>query len=125
MFLLAMATSKMLRVLRRVQRCSQNFSQYRAACELDVYQRRIFSTRKKPVIGLESDDAQAKPKQRPKTVPVPKITLLSPDDSITVTELANAERLAKRRKLTLVKVRNHRLRMRLLCQMMKTVLDLI
>lgn len=43
-------------------------------------------------------------KQRPKTVPVPKITLMLPNDSSTVTILEEAQRLAKRRNLILIKV---------------------
>jgi len=43
-------------------------------------------------------------KPRPKTVPVPKITLISPDNSIRVTVLEEAERLAKRRNLILSKI---------------------
>ncbi|KAL6258528.1 hypothetical protein P5V15_010485 [Pogonomyrmex californicus] len=50
----------------------------------------------------ELDNTVKKP--RPKTVPVPKITLVSPDNSITVTVLEEAQRLAKRRNFTLVKV---------------------
>lgn len=43
-------------------------------------------------------------KPKPKTVPIPKITLISPNDSITVTILEDAQRLAKRRNLILTKV---------------------
>lgn len=52
----------------------------------------------------ENDDAASAKQQRPKTVPVPKITLVSLDNSVTVTVLDEAQRLAKRRKLNLVKV---------------------
>lgn len=50
----------------------------------------------------ENDDVV--PVKKPKTVPVPKITLVSLDNSMTVTVLEDAQRLAKRRKLNLVKV---------------------
>lgn len=59
---------------------------------------RAFSGRPEEV---GSDGAK---KPRPKTVPQPRITLVSPDNSITVTVLEEAQRLAKRRNLTLVKV---------------------
>lgn len=62
---------------------------------------RAFSKRS---ILEESNDVAPAKQQRPKTVPVPKITLVSPDNSMTVTVLEDAQRLAKRRKLTLVKV---------------------
>jgi len=42
--------------------------------------------------------------KKPRSKTVPKITLVSPDNSITVTVLEEAQRLAKRRNLTLVKV---------------------
>ncbi|KAM0735834.1 Translation initiation factor IF-3 [Formica fusca] len=93
-----MATSRLLTTLRRVVYHAQDFNKYCVTSDLrDV--RRAFS--KKSI--LEQDDATVK-KQRPKTVPVPKITLLSLNDSITVTVLEHAQRLAKRRKLTLVKI---------------------
>lgn len=93
-----MATSRLLTTLRRVVYHAQDFNKYCVTGDLrDV--RRAFS--KKSI--LEQDDATVK-KQRPKTVPVPKITLLLPDDSITVTVLEHAQRLAKRRKFTLVKI---------------------
>ncbi|XP_050453209.1 uncharacterized protein LOC126852433 [Cataglyphis hispanica] len=93
-----MATSRLLTTLRRVVYRAHDFNKCCVTNDLrDV--RRAFS--KKSI--LEEDDAIAK-KQRPKTVPVPKITLLLPDDSMTVTVLEDAQSLAKRRKLTLVKI---------------------
>ncbi|XP_014483328.1 PREDICTED: translation initiation factor IF-3 [Dinoponera quadriceps] len=97
-----MAALKLLTALRRATRFTQNFDQRRVACELDAYQRRGFSTRK--TINLNDVDAETKPKQKPKTVPVPKITLLLPDNSMTVTDMEHALRMATRRKFNLVKV---------------------
>lgn len=93
-------------VLRRFfARFGQEFNQCRATRVLDAH--RAFSTHKKSSLDDAENDSTA-PKQRRKTEPVPKITLLSPDDSITVTELEDAQRLAKRRKFTLIKVRDLR-----------------
>lgn len=93
-----MATSRLLTTLRRVVYRAHDFNKCCVTNDLrDVC--RAFS--KKSI--LEENDATVK-KQRPKTVPVPKITLLLPDDSMTVTVLENAQRMAKRRKLTLVKI---------------------
>lgn len=93
-----MAISRLLTTLRRVVYRAHDFNKCCVTNDLrDV--RRAFS--KKSI--LEEDDATVK-KQRPKTVPVPKITLLLPDDSMTVTVLEDAQHLAKRRKLTLVKI---------------------
>ncbi|CAK9811496.1 hypothetical protein ANTPLA_LOCUS7050 [Anthophora plagiata] len=47
-------------------------------------------------------DEEKKPKK--KTIPIPKITLIHPDKSTTVTVLEAAERLAKRRSFDLIKV---------------------
>ncbi|XP_070166097.1 translation initiation factor IF-3 [Polyergus mexicanus] len=95
-----MATSRLCTTLRRVVYHAQDFNKCCVTHTSDLRDvRRVFS--KKSI--LEEGDATAK-KQRSKTVPVPKITLLSPDDSITVTVLEDAQRLAKRRRLTLVKI---------------------
>ncbi|XP_072746122.1 uncharacterized protein [Anoplolepis gracilipes] len=83
---------QLLTTLRRV---AQDFGKCRVTGEL-----RAFS--KKSIV--DEDDVATAKKERSKTVPVPKITLLSPDNSITVTVLEDAQRLAKRRKFTLVKV---------------------
>ncbi|XP_043250562.1 translation initiation factor IF-3-like [Colletes gigas] len=42
--------------------------------------------------------------KRPKTVRIPKITLILPDESVIITELTDAEKLAKRRNLILDKL---------------------
>ncbi|KAI4495489.1 hypothetical protein M0802_008703 [Mischocyttarus mexicanus] len=47
-------------------------------------------------------------KKKPKTVIIPKITLLSSNDSMTVVTLEDAERLAKRRNLILIKVEDEK-----------------
>lgn len=89
------------RNLRRTVYFVENFNQCCVIHDLRVYQYQAFSKK----FSLENvNDSTAVKKQRPKTVPVPKITLLLPDNSITVTVLEEAQRLAKRRKLNLVKV---------------------
>lgn len=92
-----MAPSRLLTALRGTVYRVWHFNQYCVTSDLrNVY--RAFGN--KSIL----EDVGTEKKQRPKTVPVPKITLLSSDDSITVTVLENAQRLAKRRKLTLVKI---------------------
>ncbi|XP_077276018.1 uncharacterized protein LOC143904904 [Temnothorax americanus] len=87
--------------LRRAVNLSRSFSRCRVARDTwKSGQYRAFS-RRLPGEFLGSDGTK---KPRPKTEPVPKITLVSPDNSITVTVLEEAQRLAKRRDLTLVKV---------------------
>ncbi|XP_071558397.1 uncharacterized protein [Temnothorax nylanderi] len=87
--------------LRRAVNLSQSFSRCRVARDTwKSGQYRAFS-RRLPEEFLGSDGTK---KPRPKTEPVPKITLVSPDNSITVTVLEEAQRLAKRRDLTLIKV---------------------
>ncbi|XP_012230756.2 translation initiation factor IF-3 [Linepithema humile] len=95
-----MAFFRVQTVLRKAVYFIENFSQCRVTHDLRVYRHQAFS--KKSI--LENDDATAAKKPRPKTVPVPKITLLLPDNSITVTVLEEAQRLAKRRNLNLVKI---------------------
>lgn len=91
-----MAAPRLLTALRRAIYRVQDFNN--KCCLIgDV---REFS--KKSI--LEENDVASAKQQRPKTVPVPKITLVSPDNSMTVTVLEDAQRLAKRRKLNLVKV---------------------
>ncbi|XP_024877342.1 uncharacterized protein LOC112458129 [Temnothorax curvispinosus] len=87
--------------LRRAVNLSRSLSRCRVARDTwKSGQCRAFS-RRLPGEFLGSDGTK---KPRPKTEPVPKITLVSPDNSITVTVLEEAQRLAKRRDLTLVKV---------------------
>lgn len=58
----------------------------------------------KPSTVTEIDPETGKPKKK-KTAPIPKITLLSSDsNNITVTTLEEAQRIAKRRDLKLVKL---------------------
>lgn len=95
-----MAFSRVLTVLRRAVYFTDNFGKYHVTRDFRVHRSQAFNHKKSIV---ENDDTTGK-KQRPKTVPVPKITLLLPDDSITVTVLEEAQRLAKRRKLNLVKI---------------------
>lgn len=58
----------------------------------------------KPTPEAEIDPQTGKPKKK-KTTPIPKITLLSSDSNdITVTTLEEAQRIAKRRDLKLVKL---------------------
>ncbi|KAL0118805.1 hypothetical protein PUN28_009459 [Cardiocondyla obscurior] len=52
----------------------------------------------------DESDSDGVKKPRPKTVSVPKITLVSPDNSVTVIVLEEAQRLAKRRNLNLIKI---------------------
>lgn len=88
----------LLPVLRAVH-LTRSFSRCRVIRDIWRFgQCRAFSRRPEE---LDSDGVK---KPRPKTVPVPRITLVSPDNSITVTVLEDAQRLAKRRNLTLVKV---------------------
>lgn len=49
-------------------------------------------------------------KKKPKTMIIPKITLLLPNDSMTVLTLEEAQKLAKRRKLMLIKVEDEQKR---------------
>ncbi|RLU19048.1 hypothetical protein DMN91_009406 [Ooceraea biroi] len=81
-------------VLQRAVHLVRRFDQCR--CGL-----RAFS--KKSIAALDAANDGIK-KPRPKTVEVPKITLISLDNSITVTILEDAQRLAKRRNLTLTKI---------------------
>ncbi|XP_011160303.1 translation initiation factor IF-3 [Solenopsis invicta] len=86
-------------VLRRAVHFAQSFSRCRVT--RDIWrsdQCRAFN--RKPEV-FDSDIVK---KPRPKTEPVPKITLVSLDNSVSVTVLEEAQRLAKRRNLTLVKV---------------------
>lgn len=99
-----MAAPRFLTALRKVAHFIQDFSQCRAAYELDVRQCRAFSTGKKTIVDEIDNDGATVKKHRSKTVPIPKITLLSPDGSIMVTQMDNAQRLAKHRNLHLVKV---------------------
>lgn len=96
-----MATLRLLTALRGVRYLTQDFEQCRVARKLEVYQFRRFSNSKTSILGDEGVTTKSK---RPKTVPVPKITLLLPDDSMTVTDMEHAQRLANRRKLNLIKV---------------------
>ncbi|XP_012525317.2 translation initiation factor IF-3 [Monomorium pharaonis] len=85
--------------LRRAVHLVQSFSRCRVTRDTWRFsQCRAFSRKSEELNG---DDAK---KPRPKTEPVPRITLVSPDNSITVTVLEDAQRLAKRRNLTLVKI---------------------
>ncbi|XP_032683583.1 uncharacterized protein LOC116849968 [Odontomachus brunneus] len=96
-----MITFKLLMALRRATYMTQGFErQCYVIRKFDMYQCREFSNRKTIIL----EDTTTKPKQRPKTVPVPKITLLSLDNSMVVTDLEKAERLAKHRNLNLIKV---------------------
>ncbi|EFN61446.1 Translation initiation factor IF-3 [Camponotus floridanus] len=91
-----MAAPRLLTALRRAIYRVQDFNK---CCLIgDV---RAFN--KKSILE-ENDDVASAKQQRPKTVPVPKITLVSLDNSMTVTVLEDAQRLAKRRKLNLIKV---------------------
>lgn len=91
--------SGLLLALRRAVHPCQSFSRCRVAHDIwRSGQCRAFGRRPEP----EDDDVKKPP--RPKTVPVPRITLVSPDNSTTVTVLEEAQRLAKRRNLTLIKV---------------------
>lgn len=88
-----------LPALRRTVHLARSSSQCRVARDTwKSGQCRAFSRRPE---ALDSDGTK---KPRPKTVPVSKITLVSPDNSVTMTVLEEAQRLAKRRNLTLVKV---------------------
>lgn len=87
-----------LLALRRAVHLRQSFSRYRVARDVWKFgQCRAFGRRPEP----EDNDVK---KPRPKTEPVPRITLVSPDNSTTVTVLEEAQRLAKRRNFTLVKI---------------------
>lgn len=90
----------LLAVLRRSVCLAQDSSRIRVTQTLQVYRCQPYNKK----FEQDSTESSEKKVPRPKTVPVPKITLLLPDNSMTVTVLAEAERLAKRRKLTLVKV---------------------
>ncbi|XP_020284545.1 uncharacterized protein LOC109855102 isoform X2 [Pseudomyrmex gracilis] len=90
----------LLTVLRRSVCLAQNSSRVCVTQTLQVYRCQPYNKKFKQ----DSTESSEKKVPRPKTVPVPKITLLLPDNSMTVTVLAEAERLAKRRNLTLVKV---------------------
>jgi len=92
-----MIVSELPSALREVVQLAQNFSRYRVTHDIwKSNQCRMFN--KRP----EQTNNNKKP--RPKTEPIPKITLLSLDNSTTVTVLEVAQRLAKRRNLTLIKV---------------------
>lgn len=85
--------------LWRAVRLAQNFNWNRVAHDVRAsVQCRAFSRK------LEEFDSDGAKKPRPKTESVPRITLMSPDNSTTVTVLEVAQRLAKRRNLTLIKV---------------------
>lgn len=103
MFIEQMATPKLLTTLRRVLHFTQDFAQYRVAYNHCASQYQTFSTRKTSIFEDNNPDVNSKP-QRPKTEPIPKITLILLNGSITVTELEDAQRLAKRRNLSLIKV---------------------
>ncbi|KYN37273.1 hypothetical protein ALC56_08330 [Trachymyrmex septentrionalis] len=86
-------------VLRKAVHLAQSFSRCRVTRDIwKSDQCRTFS--KMP----EQIDSNGNKKPRPKTERIPKITLLSLDNSTTVTVLEMAQRLAKRRNLTLIKV---------------------
>lgn len=85
--------------LRKAVHLAQSFSRCRVTRDISRFdQCRTFN--RKP----EQIDSNGNKKPRPKTEPIPKITLLSSDNSTTVTVLEVAQRLAKRRNLTLIKV---------------------
>ncbi|KYN21401.1 PREDICTED: translation initiation factor IF-3-like [Trachymyrmex cornetzi] len=85
--------------LRKAVHFAQSFSRCRVTRDIwKSDQCRTFSKRS------EQTDSNGKKIPRPKTEPIPKITLLSLDNSTTVTVLEVAQRLAKRRNLTLIKV---------------------
>jgi len=70
---------------------------------LNQFQLGLRAFSKKSIEAVDAmNDGTKKP--RPKTVPVPKITLISLDNSIRITVLEEAERLAKRRNLILNKI---------------------
>lgn len=96
-----MALFRILTGLRRTVYFTENFGKCHVTPNLRLHRYQAFC---KKAIQENVDDNSANKKQRPKTVPVPKITLLLPDNSITVTVLEEAQRLAKRRKLNLIKV---------------------
>ncbi|KYN06259.1 hypothetical protein ALC62_02751 [Cyphomyrmex costatus] len=86
--------------LHKAVHLAQSFSRCRVIRDIwKSNQYRTFSRRPEQMI-----DNNGIKKPRPKTVPIPKITLLSPDNLTTVTILEVAQRLAKRRNLTLIKV---------------------
>lgn len=89
-------SSSNLRTLRHGNKISQCVQSNSLRCKLsfDVN----YST------NLDADNEE---KPRRKTMRIPKITLVHPDNSITVTLLEEAEKLAKRRKLELVQVFNN------------------
>ncbi|XP_012062006.1 PREDICTED: translation initiation factor IF-3, chloroplastic-like [Atta cephalotes] len=85
--------------LRKAVQLVQSFSRCRVTHDIwKSNQCRMFN--KRPEQTKSNDNK----KPRPKTEPIPKITLLSLDNSTTVTVLEVAQRLAKRRNLTLIKV---------------------
>jgi len=81
-------------IARRTVHLVQCFNQFQPG--LRAFSRNLISD-----IDATNDGTK---KPRPKTVPVPKITLISLDNSISITILENAERLAKRRNLILNKI---------------------
>lgn len=95
-----MVVPRLTPTLRRAVHLAQNFNWCRVAHDTwKLGQCRAFNRRPNETGG---DEVTKKP--RPKTEPVPKITLVSPDNSTTVTVLEVAQRLAKRRNFTLIKV---------------------
>jgi len=92
-----MIVSELPSALRKIVQLAQSFSRCRVTHDIwKSNQCRMFNKR--------SEQTNDNKKPRPKTEPIPKITLLSLDNSTTVTVLEVAQRLAKRRNLTLIKV---------------------
>lgn len=63
-----------------------------------IINQQFFSS--KPPVSTNPDE----PAKKKKTIPIPKITLLAPDENVQVTSLEEAQKLAKRRDLKLVKI---------------------
>ncbi|XP_029174571.1 uncharacterized protein LOC114943158 isoform X2 [Nylanderia fulva] len=95
-----MAASRLLMALRDAVYRAWDFNQCCVTSDL----RNVSRTFSNKSVFDDVGGVVTEKKQRPKTVPVPKITLLSPDDRMTVTVLEEAQRLAKRRKFVLVKI---------------------
>ncbi|EGI58133.1 PREDICTED: uncharacterized protein LOC105153199 [Acromyrmex echinatior] len=87
-----MIVSGLSPALRKVVHLAQSFSRYRTTDQCRMFNK------------WPETDSNDNKKPRPKTEPIPKITLLSLDNSTIVTVLEVAQRLAKRRNLTLIKV---------------------
>lgn len=67
-----------------------------------TYQQRIFSS--KPPVQPFQKTVDGEEQKKPKKQPIPKITLISSDENISVTTLEEAQHLSKRRDLKLVKI---------------------